>query len=129
MISDNSNTIKKAFPDILKKSMGIISTACEKAKINRSTYYEWRKTDTEFAEACDEANEFAGDFVESKLYKNIDSGDTSCIIFYCKTKLKNRGYVERQEITGANGNGIDISVTPLQERNLDIISRATGENG
>jgi len=37
------------------------------------------------------------------LHKQIGEGNTSATIFYLKTKGKNRGYVERQEITGADG--------------------------
>ncbi len=103
MTINKFDTIKKSFPEILKKSMGIVSTACEKAGIHRSTYYNWRNSDKEFAIECDDVSEYAGDFVESQLLNNIKAGDTSCIIFYCKTKLKNRGYIERTETTGKDG--------------------------
>jgi hypothetical protein len=41
--------------------------------------------------------------VEDALVEKIKDKDTTAIIFACKTKLKKRGYVERQEITGADG--------------------------
>ena len=35
--------------------------------------------------------------------KHIRAGNLTAIIFYCKTKLKSRGYVEKNEIE-QNGN-------------------------
>lgn len=120
----NTNTKKKAVLDMLKRSRGIVSSACEGADISRVTFYEWVKTDPEFKEQVDEINESAIDFVESKLFQKINGiecatitqkGETvvyevppsdTAIIFYLKTKGKPRGYVERQEVTGADGKGI-----------------------
>ena len=50
-----------------------------------------------------EIENIALDFAESHLHTQIGGGNTSATIFYLKTKGKNRGYVERQEITGADG--------------------------
>ena len=106
MLVDKMDNKKKQFPDVLKKSMGIVTTACNALSISRTTYYKWRDTDAEFAAECDEAQETTLDHVESKLMENIDVNDTPCILFYMKTKGKKRGYVERNEITGANGGAI-----------------------
>jgi len=45
--------------------------------------------------AIDEA---VGDEVESKLMQRIDAGDTTAIIFYCRTKLKHRGFVFGEQV-------------------------------
>ena len=50
------------------------------------------------------------DFVESKLMKLVEQGDTAATIFSAKTLLKKRGYVERQEITGADGSNFDVTL-------------------
>jgi hypothetical protein len=40
----------------------------------------------------------------------IDAENVAAIIFYLKTQCKDRGYVERQEITGADAGPITIKV-------------------
>lgn len=105
--SNKSNTIKKAFPDLLRKKMTNVTAACQEANIDRSTYYSWRNEDPEFAAACDESIEKVYDSVESVLYKKIlKDEDTTCLIYFTKTKMKNRGYVERTETTGKDGGAL-----------------------
>jgi hypothetical protein len=108
--NNRSDNIKNNFPDILKKYRGIVTPACQEAGIARQTYYRWRQENEEFALLCDEAYEEAGDFVESKLYDNIEENDTTAIIFYCKTRLKKRGYVERIETTGKDGDPLKSEI-------------------
>ncbi|MCD8281706.1 MAG: hypothetical protein LUC22_00440 [Prevotella sp.] len=87
---------KEAFIEALEKSLGVIAPACRAIGIARRTYYNWLKDDPAFAAAVDAILNDTGDFVEGKLLQLINEGDTAAIIFYCKTKLKSRGYSERQ---------------------------------
>ena len=95
---DTSDTIKKAWVQAMEKNRGIVTQTAKAVGIHRSTYYEWRKQDPEFAERCDEVQNIALDFVEGKLLKRIQDEDTASILFYLKTKGKHRGYVERTEV-------------------------------
>ena len=88
---------KKTLLLALEKHLGVVSYACKDVGIDRATYYNWFNKDEEFKKRVEEINEGTVDFVESKLHKKIDEGDTTAIIFYLKTKAKSRGYVERTE--------------------------------
>jgi hypothetical protein len=84
--------------DALERSLGIVSTACEKAGISRQTHYNWLKDDPEYKEAVRAIEERTIDFAESHLHALIKDKNPAATIFFLKTKGKNRGYVERQEI-------------------------------
>lgn len=77
------------------------------ATVSVSEAYEWRKEDKAFDKAVKEAvkqsHENGLDLAESQLIKKINQGETTPIIFYLKTKGRNRGYIERNELTGMNG--------------------------
>ncbi len=107
---DRLDNIKKDFPEILKQHMGIISSACKAGGIARATYYVWRDADPAFKEACMEAYEERKDFAESALLKKIKNEDTTSIIFFLKTQAKDRGYVERTETTGKDGDALKSEV-------------------
>ena len=115
-MATTSNSIKKAaMIEALEKSLGVVTDACKIVGINRKTHYEWLKNDEQYKQDVDDLSNAALDFVESKLYEKIKGGDTTCIIFYMKTKGKERGYVERQE------HKLDI---PQFEKMPDIIINA-----
>ena len=82
----------------LEKCRGIVSDAVRIVDISRKTHYEWLKTDPEYKAAVEATDDVAIDFVEGKLFSNIEDGDTTAIIFYLKTKAKKRGYIEKSDI-------------------------------
>jgi len=111
--------LKDALIEAMQKSMGVISEACRVVGCDRKTFYRYYNKDQKFKEACDECNERALDFAESKLFELVDgvtmhkedregndisydrAPDVTAIIFYLKTRGKKRGYVEKveQEVT------------------------------
>jgi hypothetical protein len=89
---------KKQMLEALERSLGIVSTACEKAGVSRSQHYNWLKDDPEYREAVRLLDERTIDFAESHLHALIKDKNPAATIFFLKTKGKNRGYVERQEV-------------------------------
>jgi DNA invertase Pin-like site-specific DNA recombinase len=60
--SNKTERHKKAVLEALEKSLGIATTACRMVGIGRTTYYEWLKTDKEFADKVKELENVALDF-------------------------------------------------------------------
>ena len=117
------------FLQAYEKSLGVLKTACEATHMCRKTIWEWRKKYPEFDDACHECEETAIDFVESRMFKKIDTGgkgSESLIIFYLKTKAKHRGYIERQEVDmSAEVKGVTVNVTNQETAQVlkDIIDK------
>jgi hypothetical protein len=70
------------------KKVPIIQVACERAGIPRSTFYRWRKDDTEFLSDCEVALEqssaIINDMAESQLINAIKNQNMTAIIFWLK---------------------------------------------
>lgn len=86
---------KKFIKEYLDGSSNI-SKACKAVGIDRSTYYEWMKQD-KFAIMFHDAEEEFFDSLENVFLTKVQQGDTACVIFAMKTKLKKRGYTEKDE--------------------------------
>ena len=91
-------TLKKAMLKALEKTMGVVSTAATMVGINRSTHYEWLKTDSEYKQKVDDLENLMLDFAETNLHQQIQEGNTTATIFLLKTRGRKRGYIERQNI-------------------------------
>jgi len=97
------HTKKEDILQALEKSLGVVTTACQKAGVSRATFYRWLKEDKEFSAQVTGIQDVALDFAESKLFEQIQDGSTAATIFYLKTKGKRRGFVERQELEHTGG--------------------------
>lgn len=89
--------------EAVTKAKGILAVAGQSLGCTRQTVANYIERHPTVKQAYDDATETTIDFVESRLLKNIDSGDTTAMIFYLKCKGKARGYIERQEVTGKDG--------------------------
>jgi len=106
---------KKAVLEALEQSLGVVTSACKKVGIGRTTFYGWLADDEEFAKQVKDIENVALDFAESQLHKQIKDGNPSSTIFYLKTKGKRRGYVERTEIESNNTNTNTGSINVIFE--------------
>jgi hypothetical protein len=116
MMGDGSDILKKRMLEALEKSLGVVTTACNKADIARQTHYRWMKEDPEYAAAVKDLENLTLDFGESQLHLLMKGvpvegaggvvydtpPNTAAVIFFLKTKGKGRGYVESQEVIQYN---------------------------
>lgn len=107
--------------EAIKKNKGILSAAAQTLGCTRQTVANYIDRHPTVKAAFDEAREVTIDFVESRLLKNIDSGDTTAMIFYLKTQGKQRGYVERQE-----NRNFDVDLSRLTDEQIELL--AAGED-
>ncbi|MEB3214474.1 MAG: helix-turn-helix domain-containing protein [Leptolyngbyaceae bacterium] len=87
----------------LAETDGNVSEACRLAGINRKTFYTWIKTDLEFATQVQEVPEVVKDKMEHKLITLALAGNVTALIFWLKSKAKDRGY------------GDELAVKPIRE--------------
>lgn len=74
---------------VLKKEYGI--------EISRNAVYKRIRTNPSLSESVNEALENLKDIAEHELARNITQGNMTAIMFFLKTKAKDRGYVEKVE--------------------------------
>ena len=96
--------------DALAESMGMISPAARRLGCSRATIRSYMKQYPEIAEAIEDANEEVNDIAELKLLDAIKRGEAWAICFRLKTRAKNRGYIEKAEISGAGGGPVKIEI-------------------
>lgn len=96
--------------EAMEKSLGVVTSACKLADVGRTTFYMWYNDDPDFRKAIDDIENVALDFAESKLHSLIKDGNPTATIFFLKTKGKNRGYVERTEISAPDDTKMDINI-------------------
>lgn len=113
----------KEFLEAYDRSLGNVSTACRAVGITRRTFYNWKNGNEGFRQSVEELDAYNLDFAETMLMKHIREGDTTSLIFYLKTKGRERGYVERVEATGANGSPLVPAPVVLTDEQADELLR------
>lgn len=118
-ISKRQSQNKELLLEILKKTP-IVQIACEKSGVSRATYYRWRKDDTEFAQASDQAlldgSLLVNDMAESQMMNAIKDKNMTAIIFWLKHH--HPAYATKIEITATNKNQ-EINLTDEQKELLN----------
>lgn len=92
--------------EALIKAQGFISATAEILGCSQQTVRNYIEKYDSVRQARDDSAEKTLDYVESKLMALVREKNATAIIFYLKTRGKSRGYVERQEVTGKDGDDI-----------------------
>lgn len=87
----------------LEKHRGLVYLAAKELNAGLRTVYDYSTRYPAVRDAIRNLKEHRLDYTEGKLYDAIERGELPAIFFHLKTQGKGRGYVERQELTGAEG--------------------------
>jgi len=88
------------------EARGLASIAAKRLGCTAATVRNYAERYATVREAITQAREDLKDFAESKLLSRMNEDDLTAIIFFLKCQAKDRGYVERNEVTGADGGAI-----------------------
>ena len=97
--------------DALTQAKGFVSVAARNLGCADRTVRNYMERYAVCKQAVMDARESMIDIAEGRLYQNINNGDNTAIIFFLKTQAKHRGYVERYEHTGKDGDDLRIKLT------------------
>ncbi len=106
--------------DAIKKADGYVSQAAALLGCHVTTVYNYAERHPTVKQAWNNIKEKRHDFVENQLMRGIKDGNMTGIIFYSKTQMKHRGYVERQQIEHSG----KINVSELSDEELQAIIEA-----
>ena len=104
--------------EALKASRGIVSAAARRLGMNRRQLTRRLKSSEKLRETRDDAHAEFCDLAESKLVENVEAGNVPSVLFALKCLGKDRGYVERSEVTGKDGKDLGEIVIPKREVTL-----------
>lgn len=108
--------------EALNLKNGLISLAAKHLKVSPQAIYKWRDKDLEVRQAIQDARSEIVDAAEHGLRGAVIKGEAWAVCFALKTLGKDRGYVERIEQTGKNGEPASTSTTII----LNFTNRKDG---
>ena len=95
-------------------AQGKVTVAAQRLGCTVRTIYNYANKYATVQNAIDEAramwDEKLVDLAELKLFQEVNDGNAWAIKYALSTKGKHRGYVERQEVTGADGGALNVVV-------------------
>jgi hypothetical protein len=101
----------------LEKTHGMVSAAAEIMQCDRDTIYAYLN---KYPELKESRNKFIAQLIERaefQIAKKVQEGDNTACIFVLKTQGKRNGWVERMELTGAEGKELIRTINVLPASN------------
>jgi len=111
----------KQIIDALDGSMGFKSGAARILKCSVKTINNYINRFPEIKEHLEnEIDERRKDIVEGKILTGIQEGSVPLLIFYAKTQMKDRGYIERQQFdVNQRSINVNVDLTPSSDNTQD----------
>ena len=97
--------------EAIKGSGGVMAVVARRLECDRSTIGRYAQRYTSVREALHQADEELTDIAEMQHAQLMKAGYWPAIRLRLKTKGKDRGWVERKELTGADGEALQVNVT------------------
>lgn len=100
----------------LVDTKGMVTLTARRLGCTPKIVYQYLERYPELKTIRDEQIEVMGDEVELALYDEaVEKRNIAALIFLAKTKFKARGYVERTEVTGADGGAIEVRAVDYRQ--------------
>ena len=109
----------KTIIDALKATNGLVSLAAKRVGCTPMTIYNRAKRVQLVQQTIDDCRDELVDYAEMGLRSAVLGKEPWAVALTLRTLGRNRGYVERQEVTGADGAPIQLTVVENVVRNED----------
>jgi len=93
--------------EALLVSDGNLTAAATKLGVTRQGVYDYIDR-YKLQDVLDQSREKMADEAVGQLHRLVRDGNLGAVIFYLKTQAKSRGYTERIETTGKDGDAIEV---------------------
>lgn len=103
----------------IEKHRGNVTLVAKSFAVSRTTVYTFFEKHPELKTCLQDEREKMIDNVESALYNQALDGNITAMIFFLKTQGKGRGYIERQEVTGKDGDSLTVKVEYVEATKPD----------
>lgn len=105
----------KQVADTLIETRGMVFLAAKKLGCSDDTIYNYAKRYKAVGDALRQQRGQFVDMAELKLWNAVNEGDAWAVQFALRTLGKERGYVERSEVTGKEGGAIEIKAVDYRK--------------
>ena len=93
--------------EALLASDGNLTAAATKLGVTRQGVYDYIDR-YKLQDVLDQSREKMADEAVGQLHRLVRDGNLGAVIFYLKTQAKSRGFTERIETTGKDGDAIEV---------------------
>jgi len=114
---------EKQIAKVLTECRGMVYVAAQKLDCSPNTLKARLEKSAALQAVQEQAKGYLVDTAELKLAQAIQAGDLGAIKFYLQTQARDRGYVARTELTGADGGPIISEVINGDDARVRLASR------